>query len=95
MADPRAEEPDARRVLESDRNLFGHRLRELKTKEQILLHSNSGLDGKKWKSLSDSGRSLGISRERVRQIRDEAVGSAARRLTDALTCYFYYKLNYS
>ena len=48
-------------------------VRELPEKEQTVIVSRFGLDGDEAKTLEEIGRTMGLTRERVRQIEAKAV----------------------
>jgi len=62
--------------------LVGEALAHLSSRDAYILASRHGLHGEP-KTLEEIGRSLGITRERVRQIEQTALASARLRLTPA------------
>jgi len=58
----------------------------LSEREQIVLQLRYGLSGESPKTLEETGRALGITRERVRQIQEQALEKIKQRqeLADGL-----------
>jgi len=80
IQDERARTPDTE-MVESD-NLV-HVMRQLETmdaREATVLRMRFGLDGHEPRTLKEIGESLGLTRERVRQIETEALGKLAQGL---------------
>ena len=80
IQDERARTPDTE-MVESD-NLV-HVMRQLETmdvREATVLRMRFGLDGHDPRTLKEIGESLGLTRERVRQIETEALGKLALSL---------------
>jgi RNA polymerase primary sigma factor len=80
IQDERIRTPDTE-MVESD-NLV-HVMRQLETmdpREAIVLRMRFGLDGHEPRTLKEIGESLGLTRERVRQIETEALGKLAESL---------------
>ncbi len=73
LTDSEAEKVDAQLMRDSDKHLLEHLIHDLKDKERLVLRSFYGLEGKKPRNLAEIGRTLGLTRERVRQIRDSAL----------------------
>ena len=48
-------------------------LNEIAPREPDVLRLNNGLDGKKPMSLKEIGKKMGLTRERIRQIRRDAL----------------------
>jgi len=80
IQDERARTPDSE-MVESD-NLV-HVMRQLETmdaREATVLRMRFGLGGHEPRTLKEIGESLGLTRERVRQIETEALGKLAQGL---------------
>ena len=80
IQDERVRTPDTE-MVESD-NLV-HVMRQLETMDQreaTVLRMRFGLDGHEPRTLKEIGESLGLTRERVRQIETEALGKLAESL---------------
>ena len=73
------EEPD-QLVMYRDRSEFVSRSinASLDTRERDVIRAYFGLDGDERRTLSEIGRSLGVTRERVRQIRNHALAKLQR-----------------
>lgn len=72
--------PDEQALNSSLSESIGAALARLKGREQMIIRLYYGLDGEEPMTLEDIGSRLGITRERVRQIRDRAL----RRMRHAL-----------
>lgn len=73
VADPNAAAPFDRLVLENDTALVQEVLATLTERESRILAMRFGLDDGKPKTLEEIGVIFGVTRERIRQIQDEAL----------------------
>ena len=72
LEDTTSEGPDAQ-VLEDDLHGSIHRmLADLKEREAKVLRLYYGLDGEREMTLEEIGQIMGLTRERIRQIKEEA-----------------------
>lgn len=71
LADGRSRHPETDLIKREGRGLLRRALRHLTDQEQTVIVNRFGLDGGPSFSLSEIGRRLGVSRERVRQIEDK------------------------
>ena len=74
LSDPDQAAPDAGVVLASSRALLDRLLARLDARERFILGRYFGLDGEPPLTLAQVGELLGVSRERVRQLREQALG---------------------
>jgi RNA polymerase primary sigma factor len=75
IADPQAPDP-AHRIKEREaRARLGASLRRLPKRERRVIAYRFGLAGRKPHTLDQVSRTIGLTRERVRQIQNEALGS--------------------
>ncbi len=72
LADPRQESPDAEVLRESAREQLTGVLNSLDEREKRILRLYFGLDGEEMLTLAQIGAGLGITRERVRQLKERA-----------------------
>jgi RNA polymerase primary sigma factor len=72
LPDPHAEDPAEEVAREDARRRLADALAALPEREKTVLSERVGLDGEP-RTLTDIGKSLGISRERARQLHDAAV----------------------
>jgi len=56
------------------KKIFNNALKMLSPKERLIIGSHFGLNGKKRQTLAEIGAKLGLTRERIRQIKKEALG---------------------
>ena len=73
VADPNAAAPFERLVHENDTQLVQQVLATLTPRENKILAMRFGLDDGKPKTLEEIGARLGVTRERIRQIQEEAL----------------------
>ena len=73
VADPNAAAPFDRIVQENDAGLVRDAMAGLSARETAILGLRFGLDGAKPKTLEEIGAQFKLSRERIRQIQDEAL----------------------
>jgi RNA polymerase primary sigma factor len=73
VADPNAAAPFDRIVQENDAGLVRDAMAGLSERETAILGLRFGLDGAKPKTLEEIGAQFKLSRERIRQIQDEAL----------------------
>ncbi len=73
LADPKQGSPDEEIDRESARDRILQTLNSLKNRERIILIRYYGLDGQKPMTLEQIGALMGLTRERIRQIRDIAL----------------------
>jgi RNA polymerase primary sigma factor len=73
VADPNAAAPFDRIVQENDAGLVRDAMAGLSERETAILGLRFGLDGAKPKTLEEIGVQFNLSRERIRQIQDEAL----------------------
>ena len=73
LTDAAQEAPDAELLRASDRHQVAAELLRLNQRQHDVLRLYFGLDGNEALTLEQIGRLLGVTRERVRQIREEAL----------------------
>ena len=82
IADEHATPPDEAlaqaSTLESLRRFFG----ELNAREQLVLGARFGMEGEGENTLDEIGIQMGVSRERVRQIQNDALAKLRKRILD-------------
>jgi RNA polymerase primary sigma factor len=82
VADPNAAAPFDRIVQENDAGLVREALAGLSERETAILGLRFGLDGTKPKTLEEIGAQFNLSRERIRQIQDEALGKMRTQIEE-------------
>jgi len=80
VADPNAEAPWQQAVEESDNEILSEVIRTLSPREQTILKLRFGLSGDDEKTLEEVGEQFGVTRERIRQIQDEALKKLRKRI---------------
>jgi RNA polymerase primary sigma factor len=73
VADPNAALPFDRLIRETDRNLVREVLATLTRRESAILALRFGLNDGRPKTLEEVGEHFGVTRERIRQIQEEAL----------------------
>jgi RNA polymerase primary sigma factor len=73
VADPNAAAPFDRLIRENDTQLVQEVLATLTSRESTILAMRFGLDDGRPKTLEEIGGKLGVTRERIRQIQEEAL----------------------
>jgi RNA polymerase primary sigma factor len=73
VADPTSQAPDTGLDSERMRSGVGHLICNLTAREQLILRLRYGLGGEEEHTLEQIGQSLGLSRERVRQLEARAL----------------------
>ncbi len=74
LADTSQDAPDAGVMRDSARIHLEHVLESLEEREQRIIRLYFGLDGKEALTLEEIGSLIGVTRERVRQIKERALG---------------------
>ena len=89
LPDPEQEPPDAAAEWASDKELLDEVLSHLDAREQYILRLYFGLDGTDGRNLTQIGQLIGLTRERVRQIKKQALEKlchpSCQRELEALT----------
>lgn len=80
LMDERARTPDVEMVEADDLRMVMSRLDEMDKREAAVLRMRFGLNDTPPKTLKEIGESLGLTRERVRQIENEALGKLSASL---------------
>jgi len=85
VADPNAAAPFDRLVQENDTELVQEVLATLTPRENKILAMRFGLDDGKPKTLEEVGERLGVTRERIRQIQEEALNKMRVQIAERET----------
>jgi RNA polymerase primary sigma factor len=82
LMDERTKAPDVEMVEADNLKIVMSRLDEMDKREATVLRMRFGLNDEQPKTLKEIGESLGLTRERVRQIENEALGKLSAQLMD-------------
>ncbi len=93
IADSRAGAPDDRMLRHDELRTLGRLLETIDQREAQILRYRFGLEGREPLTLKQISDEIGISRERVRQIVDEALTKLNARLTDERPSKFFRRDN--
>ena len=74
LMDEKSRAPDVEMVEADDLKLVMHRLNEMDKREATVLRMRFGLNDEPPRTLKEIGEHMGLTRERVRQIENEALG---------------------
>jgi len=85
VADPNAAAPFDRLVRENDTELVQQVLATLTPRENTILAMRFGLDDGRPKTLEEIGEQLGVTRERIRQIQEEALNKMRVKIAEKET----------
>ncbi|MEZ6140422.1 MAG: RNA polymerase sigma factor RpoD/SigA [Zavarzinella sp.] len=80
VTDNRIKAPDVEMIESDDLKQVMHLLDKMDSREATVLRMRFGLDDEDPKTLKEIGESLGLTRERVRQIESEALAKLAEHL---------------
>jgi RNA polymerase primary sigma factor len=80
VADPNAEAPYQQALSESDNEILSDVMKTLSPREQTILQLRFGLNGDDERTLEEVGEQFGVTRERIRQIQDEALRKLRKRI---------------
>jgi RNA polymerase primary sigma factor len=81
LSDARTKTPDTEMVENDDLRQVMHLLDRMDPREATVLRMRFGLNDEEPKTLKEIGESLGLTRERVRQIESEALAKLSESLT--------------
>jgi RNA polymerase primary sigma factor len=81
LSDGRTKTPDTEMVESDDLRQVMHLLDKMDPREATVLRMRFGLNDEEPKTLKEIGESLGLTRERVRQIESEALAKLSECLT--------------
>ena len=82
LMDERTRAPDVEMVEADNPRIVIIRLEEMDKREATVLRMRFGLNDAPPKTLKEIGESLGLTRERIRQIESEALGKLSASLQD-------------
>jgi RNA polymerase primary sigma factor len=82
VADPNAAAPFERLLRDNDHEMVQEALATLTPRENVILAKRFGLDDGQPKTLEEIGAQLGVTRERIRQIQEEALVKLRVRIED-------------
>ena len=80
VKDERAEDPAEKLVEKTVTELLRRLLHKLDEREQKIIRYRFGLDGVEEKTLEELGREMGVTRERIRQIQNQALAKLRKEL---------------
>ncbi len=83
LTDTRTPQPDAAMFSESETNTLQQLLAQIDEREARILRMRFGIDDGEGMTLKDIGAAIGLTRERVRQIQDEALRKLSTMLEDS------------
>lgn len=89
VADYRNEAPDDQSLRDEELGILRRLMDTIDDREAEILRLRFGLDGSDPLTLKEIAAEVGISRERVRQIIEESLGSLNERLNDAKPSRFF------
>ena len=89
IADPKAAAPDTSVFRDDELSILRKLLEAIDEREATILRMRFGLDGEQPLTLKQIADSVGISRERVRQIVDEALTRLNAQISDTKPSRFY------
>lgn len=89
IADPNAAAPETTVFRDDELGILRKLLEAIDEREATILRMRFGLDGEQPLTLKQIADAVGISRERVRQIVDEALTRLNAQITDAKPSRFY------
>jgi RNA polymerase primary sigma factor len=79
VRDEKTPDPFSQAFTATMRELMRYIILSLSEREQVVLQMRYGLNGEGPKTLEETGRALGITRERVRQIQEQALEKIKQR----------------
>lgn len=89
VADSRVQKPDDNVLRSDELGVLRRLLDAIDEREAVILRLRFGLDGQEPMTLKQIAEEVGISRERVRQIVDEALTRLNQQITDDKPSRFY------